>query len=274
MNKPSGEPDQKDAAVLEIVYYTDPLCCWSWAFEPQWRRLRYEYGPQIRWQYCMGGLLPDWNRYNDPLNAISRPVQMGPLWFEARHISGMPVADLLWMNDPPASSYPACIAVKCAGLQSAETEEVYLRRLREAAMVHSRNVAKQEVLVETAEALGESLPHILDITQFKKDLAAGNGKEAFREDIKRTAYHKISRFPTLTFSRKGARSIMIVGYRPYHILLQAVAAIAPHMVPVKEAFSREAYLEYWHGATERELAELNETDRPLSNRQMGQGSVM
>src|SRR5690242_21305745 len=31
-----------EADLLEVIYYTDPLCCWSWAFEPQWRRFLYE----------------------------------------------------------------------------------------------------------------------------------------------------------------------------------------------------------------------------------------
>src|SRR4051812_40504790 len=117
-------------AIVNIVYYTDPLCCWSWAFEPQWKRLQYEFGSQLSWHNCLGGLLQSWEAFNDPINAINRPLQMGPLWFQAKHISGMPVYDRIWIEDPPSSSYPACLAVKCAGLQSAQAEEVYLRRIR------------------------------------------------------------------------------------------------------------------------------------------------
>ncbi len=78
---------------LELEYYTDPLCAWSWGFEPQWRRLRYEFAAQLRWRYRMGGMLSDWQRYNDPLNDISRPVQMGPLWHQIAEVSGMPLDD-------------------------------------------------------------------------------------------------------------------------------------------------------------------------------------
>ena len=53
---------------LEIIYYTDPLCCWSWAFEPQWRRLLFELKDKISYRYCMGGLLPRWKNYNDSVN--------------------------------------------------------------------------------------------------------------------------------------------------------------------------------------------------------------
>lgn len=56
--------------LILIDYYTDPLCSWSWAFEAQWRRLRYVYGGQMRWRYRMGGLLPNWQSYDDPFNDI------------------------------------------------------------------------------------------------------------------------------------------------------------------------------------------------------------
>src|SRR5215218_1622348 len=101
---------------VQIVYYTDPLCCWSWAFEPQWRKLRYQFGDNLTWRYCMSGLLPGWNQFTDNLNAVSRPVQMGPIWMEAAHISGMPISNRIWITNPPTSSYLSCIAVKCAEL--------------------------------------------------------------------------------------------------------------------------------------------------------------
>src|SRR5690606_12765756 len=110
--------DQNKVDRVEIEFYTDPLCCWSWAFEPHWRRLRYEYQGKIVWRYRLGGMLPDWKSYNDPINTVSRPIQMGPVWTDASHLSGMPIDSLLWFYNPPESSYPACIAVKCAQLQS------------------------------------------------------------------------------------------------------------------------------------------------------------
>ena len=73
-------PPAPGAPPIEIVYYTDPLCCWSWAFEPHWRRLREEFGGALDWRYRMAAMIADWNSYNDPLNSVNRPVQMGPIW--------------------------------------------------------------------------------------------------------------------------------------------------------------------------------------------------
>src|SRR5215203_2358567 len=98
-------------ARLQITYYTDPLCCWSWGMEPAIRRLRYEYAEVIGWRFCMGGLLPDWKRFSDPVNHVSRPAQMGPVWMHAMQITGMEMKTTMWHTSPPSSSYPACTAV-------------------------------------------------------------------------------------------------------------------------------------------------------------------
>jgi putative protein-disulfide isomerase len=72
-----GMNDVVDEISLFIEYYTDPLCSWSWAFEPQWRYLRYNCGERLTWRYRMGGLLPDWQSYQDPFNDVGNPAQMG-----------------------------------------------------------------------------------------------------------------------------------------------------------------------------------------------------
>lgn len=212
----------------------------------------------------MGGLLPNWESFNDPMNAINRPVQMGPLWFEAKYISGMPIQDQIWITDPPSSSYPACIAVKCAALQSAEAEEAYLRKLREAVMLHTKNIAQQQVLIDIAATLAKDIYGILDIEQFKNDLQNGNGYEAFRKDLLQVRYHKISRFPTLTISANN-KAVMIVGYRPYSVLLDAIAAVAPDLEPVQRPIDAADYIRYWHGATEREVQEISSTNNSIKS---------
>jgi predicted DsbA family dithiol-disulfide isomerase len=208
---------QMKREMIEIEYFTDPLCCWSWAFEPHWRRLLREYEGKIAWQYRMGGLLRDWSSYNDPVNSISRPAQMGPLWFQVRHTTQTEIDDKIWMEDPPASSYPACLAVKAAELQSAEAADVYLQRLRRAVMLQRRNIGKWEVLLEIAE-------EVLDGEKFREDYESAEAMEAFRGDLQHAAYREIRRFPTLVM-RGGGRGLMMTGYRPYEMLGEAAASL-------------------------------------------------
>ncbi|NJK94621.1 MAG: hypothetical protein HC905_06580 [Bacteroidales bacterium] len=134
----TGCTDVKGADRIEIVYFTDPLCCWSWALEPHWRKFLDHYQHLISWRYCMGVMIPDWNSFSDPLNDISRPAQMGPLWMQVKHTTGAEIDANLWMEDPPESSFAPCLAVKCAALQSPAAEDVLLTLLRKAVMTQRK----------------------------------------------------------------------------------------------------------------------------------------
>lgn len=237
--------DQNKVDRVEIEFYTDPLCCWSWAFEPHWRRLRYEYQGKIVWRYRLGGLLPDWKSYNDPVNSVSRPIQMGPVWTHASRLSGMPIDSLLWFDNPPESSYPACIAVKCAQLQSPDAAEAFLRLTREAVMMERKNIAKEDVLLEIGRKTAEEFSSIFYFEQFSEDIKEKKGREQFKEDIQKARYHQISRFPTLTLRKPNEPGVMIVGYRPYDSLVTALEQVAPGIEKTQEMKTPEDYKNYW-----------------------------
>jgi predicted DsbA family dithiol-disulfide isomerase len=249
--------------LLHITYYTDPLCSWSWAFEPQWRRLRMECGDQIAWRYHMGGMISDWQQYSDPLNDISRPIQMGPQWYEVKAMSGMPLDDRLWYEDPPASSYPSCLAVKAAERQGVLAGERYLRLLREAAMLRRRNIARRDVRVALAHELQAILPSF-DPGQFVADLDHPQVLEAFRSDIKEVRYRNISRFPTFILRPAAGAAVLLVGYRPYAALHAAVAALALALVFSPVSGAAEEYLRLWGSATVQEIAEACSWERPAA----------
>lgn len=202
---------------LEIQYFTDPLCCWSWAFESAWQRLQEDYSCNIT--YRMGGLLSDWKNYHDHINAVSKPLQMGPVWMQARQVSGTIINDRIWFTDPPASSYPACVAIKAAGRQSAEVEKQYLFLLREAVMVKEKNIARKPVLLQIAKVLSDKVPGLLDYDQFERDLSDPHVINAFKADLQEVSYRNINRFPTLlvrSARQKGA--LIITGNRPYEAI--------------------------------------------------------
>lgn len=210
---------------LVVHYYTDPLCCWSWAFEKTWQQFQNEWRDRISVAYILCGMIPDWNTYNDPMNNVSRPLQMGPVWMHAGQVSNTPIEYAIWHEDPPASSYPSCIAVKCAALQSANIERQYLYKVREAVMVRKMNIARDEVLLALAQELDRTDKNF-DVQKFESDLRHGYGKSAFRSDLQKAAFHKIGRYPTLTITPPRGEAIIMVGYRPYSALLEAVSRFA------------------------------------------------
>jgi len=187
--------------------------------EPQLIQLEKEWPGAIHWRYCMGGLLPAWNHFIDNFNSVQRPAQMGPLWMLAAQEMTVPIAHRIWVTDPPATSYPACIAVKCAELQSAEAGRLYLYFVRRAIMEHGLNIARHHVLMEVAQCVADINKHF-SLTQFEADMTNDRGQEAFRKDLQEVSYRGINRFPALLVKRGASPALLITGYKPAAELLQ------------------------------------------------------
>jgi putative protein-disulfide isomerase len=207
---------------IEITFYTDPLCCWTWAMQPQWKRLLcyLEGFSTIMVKYKMGGLLPSWKHFNDNINSIQKPVQMGPEWMHARSLSGAVIHDRIWITDPPASSFPACIAVKCAEFQSSQIAAHYFYLLQEAVMVKNLNISKTNVLLDVASTI-RTLYSQFDLQKFKEDLLGEQGKEVFRKDLQECKYLNIRRMPTILFKSSDTVPILVSGYQSYESLKDA-----------------------------------------------------
>lgn len=210
--------------VIRLEYYTDPLCCWSWALEPVWRQLRQRYGPALSWHCVLGGMIESWATFRDPLNDVARPPQLAPLWHMAGRATGVAIDPAIWHIDPPASSYPASVAVKAAGLQGTEAGERYLVLAREAVMTRRLNVARRDVLRQLGAELGARMPGRFDAGRFAGDLAGDEARDAFAADLQRVRFLGIGRFPTIVVH--GARGSRIaVGYRPADVMEQMFAAV-------------------------------------------------
>lgn len=206
---------------VTITCYTDPLCCWSWAMKPALDNIRQQFGNSLSWQYCMAGLIPSWENYVDSTNSVSRPFQMGPVWMHASKVSGVPIDSNLWFRDPPASSYPACIAFKSVQLQSAEYAKAYLDLLWENCMGGGVNISRQSTLVDIARQLQLTYPGF-DINEFENSLVDGIGLEAFKADIRETKENNITRLPALILRQAGKASLFIMGYKSYDYLLDVI----------------------------------------------------
>lgn len=261
-----GEPP--GTLPIEVTYYTDPLCPWSWALEPQWRRLRYEYHDRLTWRYVMGGMIANWQAYHDPLNSIHNPSQMASQWYQVRQLTGMPLEARIWHDDPPESSYPACLAVKAAERQGPSVGEAFLRFVREAVMIGRRNVARGEILVEIAEEFTDgSQPGVaLDIDQFRDDILGPAVQDAFHEDLREVRYRSISRFPTLCLSIGSGPRIALVGYRPYEAFREALIRLCPDIRPLRDTPDVVTMLASWGKALDCEVAEALHVELHVARR--------
>jgi putative protein-disulfide isomerase len=239
---------------IHVTYFTDPLCCWSWAAEPQMRKLRFHFRNHVTWENKFGGLIPSWDNFIDETNAVSRPAQMGPVWFHAEKVSGMPMAHKLWAIDPPASSFPACIAVKCVSIQSLAAGERYLRLLREACMIHGANIAKKDVLIRVAEPVVSFEPSF-DMDVFQNDLTGINGRQLLRSDLEVTKQWEVTRMPTLII-RSDDKTIRVSGVKSYATLERAVTTLRRDLAEIPHETDVEAYRQHWSGVLEAEEREF------------------
>ena len=152
--------------VVRVRCITDPACVWSWASEPALRALFVEFGEELRWTFVMGGLAREF------------PAEgLGHHWLEAAARSAMPTDPRVWRTGPMKSSYPACMAVKAAAEQGADSAYRYLRSLRESITCFGRKLDTSEALVEEARRTA------LDVERFRIDLGSHAIVEAFGADL-------------------------------------------------------------------------------------------
>jgi putative protein-disulfide isomerase len=193
--------DQPAAPGLLIEYYTDPLCPRSWAFEPYWRRLRAEFGHRFAWCYRLSGAL------------------------------------LGQATDTSASSYLACLAVKCAERQSQQAGNLYLCALREAALAQGRDITRPESLVAVAEELAAQvpglrghLPPVFDAVVFRQDLTSQAGAHALQEDMRQARCLRLQQLPVLVLRRVGQpHQALVLSDQPYEVLLHELARMVPDL---------------------------------------------
>jgi putative protein-disulfide isomerase len=202
---------------VTVTQFTDPYCTWCWGAEPVVRRLREVYRDQLRMEYVMGGLVEDFGEFHDPGGDHDHPDEVVPHWVTAAQRHGMPVDPSLWEDDPPESTYAACIAYEAAALQDRELARAFLRRIAEA-----RNLEREAVREELAAAVG------LDVEQFRRDYRSERAREAFEADLRRTRQHAAASLPTFHVAVDGQEELLR-GYRPFVTFQKLFTEHAPDL---------------------------------------------
>ncbi|MFN8216695.1 MAG: DsbA family protein [Solirubrobacterales bacterium] len=230
---------------VQVRYYTDPACSWSWGAEPLLRRLLWEFEGELEVVLVMGGLARRFGTgYRDEEGAIgSGPDCFADLMSHWLNVSGrtaMPCDPRIWTKNPIASTYPACTAVKAAAEQGSEPSLRYLRRVREGLFCERRQ------LDNPAALLAEAGPAGLDVARFEVALGSDAAREAFDADLEEVrtipddarAAGKLSQtegrerlsFPSLVFvDATGARR-GVWGWQPLEAYREAALAAGASQV--------------------------------------------
>jgi putative protein-disulfide isomerase len=258
---------QTGPAKLKILYFTDPSCSWCWATEPVIKKICEEYSGQVRVVYKMGGLLESWDRFRDSVNRIGRPEDVAPHWVAVGRRSGMPIDERIWYQDPPASTFPGCVAYKAGWLQDERLAELYLRRLREAVLTERRNIAREHILFDLAREVG------FDLDRFHADFLTGQAQQAFYEDLTETRSRGITAFPALVISNSAGRETVLIGYRPYSHYESALRRLAVEELHKMPLLSLVDFIHKYHRVATQEVAVVYDLDRQSALKELNSLAV-
>ncbi|WP_160712787.1 DsbA family protein [Chitinophaga solisilvae] len=233
---------------LRIVYFTDPICSTCWGIEPQWRRLKLEYGHVLDISYHMGGLLPSWKVYNS--GGISGPADVAHHWEEVAVHYQMPIDGSVWLQDPPDSSFPPSRWFKAAQVQDTHKAVIFLRRLREMIFMEAINITRTEEVLKAA-AYAE-----LDTVQLEQDFAE-TAPALFEADLQLRKEMGVRGFPSVFFVNADGTSELVYGAKPYQVFITALHKLLPAAQP--RAYAKDiALFSYFPTLTTKEYAVLND----------------
>jgi predicted DsbA family dithiol-disulfide isomerase len=243
---------------VEVRYYSDPACTWSWAAEPALRRLMYEFDGELSFVWAMGGLARHFGTaYRDSEAGIgSGPDCFADLmshWLNVAGRTGMPCDPRLWTEAPISGTFPACVAVEAASEQGWEAGYRYLRRMREGILCFRRKLDEPSTLI------AEASPANLDLAAFEAALDSTVPMKAFEahlaevrqvpqeaRDLGKTSVtegHERLSFPSAIFIGPDGTRHGVYGFQPAEAYREAALAAGARQVnegalPILAAASR------------------------------------
>jgi predicted DsbA family dithiol-disulfide isomerase len=230
---------------VQVRYFTDPACSWSWAAEPALRRLLWEFDGELEFAWVMGGLARKFgSSYRDDEGSIgSGPDCFADLmahWLNVAGQTGMPCDPRIWTENPISGTYPACVACEAASEQGWEAGYRYLRRVREGLMYGRRKLDTPGALLEEAGPAG------LDVARFERALGSSAAIEAMSAHVEEAreiptearAQDKLSQtegrerlsFPSAIFSGEDGARHGVYGFQPPETYREAALAAGARQV--------------------------------------------
>jgi putative protein-disulfide isomerase len=160
-------------AAVPATVLTDPYCPWSWAAEPQLRRLQVEFGASVAITFVIVGM----HRRIEPADAAALALAT----VDAAAESGMPADPRVFMSDPPGSTHPAGLAIAAVAEQG--DPGPFIRRLREAILLERRRMDTAPALLDAAREMRPHPP--LDLDRLRVDFGSNAIVERFAAGLER-----------------------------------------------------------------------------------------
>ncbi|MSS72559.1 MAG: DsbA family protein [Candidatus Latescibacteria bacterium] len=198
------------SASISVDYYTDPMCSWSWAFQPVLERIRQNYRDRVRIRCRMLPIYEDISQHTDPRHSLWGSVRdLAEHWREVAQQTGAWIDPGLWLEDPPETCWTACQAYHAAARQDRIVGDRFLLMMREAFLKRRLNVARMDRLGALAQEAAGQMG--LDPERLMRDVKASWTREAVEEDRHAAAEEGIRERPTLVF--EGGHRLVSGPYR-------------------------------------------------------------
>lgn len=242
---------------LEIFHFTDPLCFWCYAMEPEIRKLRVLLDGQLDYHIVMGVLSSNVQDIvgDDAESELRYELYRAMLathFRDAAERVGMPLSldDIMTHGPEDLVSYPLSLAYCAMRMIDEGIAEAYLRRMRECVYAEGRSLSSVEAQVE----LAKEFP--IDVDQFRENLQGEEAARMLQDNIARCQMYGIAAFPTLVM-RYGNRRVAAQGYCTFEELKQAIDFVTEGDISLSDAeFSTpalEAYVDRFGKAAAREI---------------------
>ena len=199
---------------IQIDYYTDPLCSWCYAAEPTLDAIQSQFGERIAIRYRLFPL------FENVREVMSDPCRLWSIADRYRIVSkktGTPINAAVWRDDPPQSAWPPCEAVKAAERQG--DAGPFLKQLRVDVMVAGKNIARRDVQVATADAVG------LDVAQFEIDLGDPKLRAAVQADVDEARMENVASRPHFVLVNTQDDRVVIAGPRDIALFTAAIESL-------------------------------------------------
>ena len=228
---------------IEIAHFTDPLCFWCYAMEPEIRKMRVVLDDYLDYRIVMGVLSSDVSEFFGPdaeseLRYEFFRMTMADHLTQAAKVIGMPFSTERLFSGKPQDmvSLPLCLAYCAMKMTDENYAEADLRRMREYVFAEGRALSRLDDQVK----LASEFP--VDVEQFRSNLESEDVAGVLQEGIDECQEYGVTMFPSLLMSY-GETCIMVGGYVGYDGLKQAVAQLTDGEITLSEA-------EYSFGALE------------------------
>ena len=228
---------------LVIEHFTDPLCFWCYAMEPEMRKIRVLLDDQLDYRIVMGVLSSDVHEiigYDEDaeLRYEVYRAMLANYFRESVKMVRMPLSldNMLTHGPEDLVSLPLSLAYCAMKMIDKDIAEAYLRRMRERVFAEGCSLSTVDQQVQ----LASEFP--INVEQFRSNLDNPEIATVLQQGVDKCRIYGITAFPTLLL-QWGNKRMMAQGYHTFEELKQAIGQVTGGDIILSDAEFSERALE-------------------------------